>query len=569
MILRLFLCGCLWAVYANVQGLTLSLHGEHKQLYPQQNFVLQASLSQVQAPVLMDVYFSVQFPSGERYYFPKLNFVSLRNVATPLLSQWHASDVARNTLLNLPLSASLPVGLYKWTLLAVKAGQDAGDIRQWLAQTTLNMELLADENQSTLKLLSTLPFTLPLLDQQHSDSQQQQNLAADVDNNAPTLLNNIKYFASGEIDDNLNLTAFQYYLDGMVATKTTLPAINVADRIGVHLIDRNQRDVAGATIRLYSDNNNAPISSVTGHNGVVYFYPTLDHITNASLQIEVSYLGKTAKIQNKIQWQDLRQRDDNVMIELVYPEAIDQQPTVLDVMWVIDTTGKMEDELRYLNLEWHEIMASVQQWYPELKVRYGLRLYRDEGDAYVVRDFPFTSSLTQFLAILSDQKAAGGGDYPEAMVQALDSGLSANWSAEQTTVKLLFLITDAPPHEADLPALLPQINRARQNGIHVHTIAASGTDDNTAYILRSIAALTQGRYIFLSDSFWGQTLQSEAGVLCYQVSALKNVLQRVLISEIQGQRQEAYNLEIYRVSGDFNQGRCVSNAVNTGRLTDH
>lgn len=52
--------------------------------------------------------------------------------------------------------------------------------------------------------------------------------------------------------------------------------------------------------------------------------------------------------------------------------------------------------------------------------RFALIVYRDQGDQYVSRRFDFTNSLDDLRSELSRQRAAGGGDMPEAVHIALE-----------------------------------------------------------------------------------------------------------------------------------------------------
>src|SRR5690606_17566355 len=79
-------------------------------------------------------------------------------------------------------------------------------------------------------------------------------------------------------------------------------------------------------------------------------------------------------------------------------------------------------------------------------VRYGLVSYRDRGDAYVTRVTDFTDSVTEFQENLLRVVAAGGGDYPESLNEGLDMALNAVEWRTGDTIRLVFLVADAPPH---------------------------------------------------------------------------------------------------------------------------
>ncbi len=75
-----------------------------------------------------------------------------------------------------------------------------------------------------------------------------------------------------------------------------------------------------------------------------------------------------------------------------------------------------------------------------------MTLYRDRGDLFVTRTFDFTSSVDVFKAALAEVRAGGGGDTPEDLNAGLHEAVtSPSWRGDDT-VKLVFLIADAPPH---------------------------------------------------------------------------------------------------------------------------
>ena len=74
-----------------------------------------------------------------------------------------------------------------------------------------------------------------------------------------------------------------------------------------------------------------------------------------------------------------------------------------------------------------------------------------------------------------------------------------DWRAEDT-VRLIFLVADAPPH-LDYPQdfdYAQEMAVAAANGIKIFPIAASGTDDQAEFIFRQLAQFTQARFIFLT-----------------------------------------------------------------------
>lgn len=122
----------------------------------------------------------------------------------------------------------------------------------------------------------------------------------------------------------------------------------------------------------------------------------------------------------------------------------------VDVVFAIDTTGSMKDDIEKLRREL--VPRLIQELDVFKHIRIGLLLYRDYGDNYnyknlPVKPFPFTEDLSVFLKNLNDFTIVGreGGDVPEAVYEAL-YGAMEFYQWKPSAVKKVILIGDAPPH---------------------------------------------------------------------------------------------------------------------------
>lgn len=121
-----------------------------------------------------------------------------------------------------------------------------------------------------------------------------------------------------------------------------------------------------------------------------------------------------------------------------------------DVIFAIDTTGSMKDDVQELREVWiPELIEKVKEF---KSLRLGLLLYRDYGDTYnwmnlPVRKFEFTENVLNFKKNLNSFYIHGteGGDIPEAVYEALFSSLEYyKWRPEAE--RKIILIGDAEPH---------------------------------------------------------------------------------------------------------------------------
>lgn len=230
--------------------------------------------------------------------------------------------------------------------------------------------------------------------------------------------------------------------------------------------------------------------------------------------------------------------------------------TTLDVQLVIDTTGSMGDEIRYLQREFDDLAATIAARYPQAAQRWSLVLYRDQTDDYVVRWFDFRDSPSAFRDKLATASAGGGGDLPEAPDRALEVAHKLSWRRDPQTARLLFWVADAPHHVGNEGRLANALRGARDAGIHVYPVAASGVDDLAEHAMRSAAQLTGGRYLFLTDDSGLGNRHAEPHVPCYFVTQLDRAILRMIDIEMTGRYREPEATEIVRTGGNPRNGAC-------------
>ena len=208
--------------------------------------------------------------------------------------------------------------------------------------------------------------------------------------------------------------------------------------------------------------------------------------------------------------------------------------TELDLMFMIDTTGSMSDELEYLEKEVKDVIKRVANKNEALSINISVNFYRDESDEYVVLDNPFYTDINKIKEILKEQSADGGGDYPEAVHTAINNAVNEHqW--RENSVKLCFMVLDAPPHSekeiAGIDGMLKEyVMDAAKKGIRIIPVASSGVDVETEFLMRSYAVMTGGTYIFLTDDsgIGGSHLEPTVGD--YEVKALNDLMVEVILS---------------------------------------
>jgi len=131
---------------------------------------------------------------------------------------------------------------------------------------------------------------------------------------------------------------------------------------------------------------------------------------------------------------------------------------------------------------------------PDLKV--GLVAYRDKGDDYVTKVFDLSDDLDAIHGHLKKFTAAGGGDTPEHVNQALyDAVNKIKWSTDKKTLRIIFLVGDAPPHMdyTDDVKYPDSCKKAVEKDILINSIQC-GNDPECTKAWKDIALKAEGSF---------------------------------------------------------------------------
>jgi hypothetical protein len=229
---------------------------------------------------------------------------------------------------------------------------------------------------------------------------------------------------------------------------------------------------------------------------------------------------------------------------------------LLDVALVIDTTGSMGDEIAYLQAELIAISGRIAAFYPSAQQRWSLIVYRDTTDDYIVRWFGFREGVQGIREKLGQQRAGGGGDFPEAPEAAFETLNQLYWRTDPNVARIAFWIADAPHHASNAGAFTTALRNTRDLGVHVYPIASSGIDEKTELTMRSAAQITGGRYLFLTDDSGAGGPHKEPSIPCYFVTKLDDAMVRMVDIEMSGVYREPAREEIVRTGGNPRDGAC-------------
>lgn len=351
---------------------------------------------------------------------------------------------------------------------------------------------------------------------------------------------------AGEHDDLLNPELYASYLRraNLGQQMPELPRLDTSRVLTVAVKDRSGRPVPFAPVELACADGGR-LRLATTADGTVSFFPELDR------------LGQKVWLRaGQDEWREVAIATGGGGQQVQFTQRSDAVGAKkLDLMLVIDTTGSMSDEIRFLQAELQSILSSLRQRHPGLDIRIGFVFYRDVGDDYVTQTVPLTRDFNRAQAELGQRWAGGGGDYPEAMDQAMIRAEGQDWRPD--AVKSLLLVADAPPHDENVGLTWRTSERLRHKRVQIVPVAASGVADKAEYVMRAMAAMTQSRYTFLTDDSGIGNHHAPPAIDCYLVTRLDALLRRVIDSQISGRRIEPEKQEVIREVGNYDHGKCL------------
>lgn len=298
---------------------------------------------------------------------------------------------------------------------------------------------------------------------------------------------------AGEIDDNSAWDAHLSYRQNFLPAYSGLVHdVDVTQRQIITVTDPQGLPIIGARVMVYSGQT-LLTESRTYATGETLFFPSAWQGGG-----QQSYHVVVQKDETAVEFSLDPNAGSDWVVELDATNHADSIP--LDVLFLLDSTGSMADEIAQLQTNILAISEQINQIPGNVDTRYGLVTYRDRGDAYVTMQYDFVSNVTEFQTSLMAVQAGGGGDTPESLNEALHLAVQGlQWRGDDT-IKLIFLVADAAPHldYANDFDYAQEMVVASWEGIKIHPIASSGLTPDGEYIFRQLAQYTMGRFLFLT-----------------------------------------------------------------------
>jgi Mg-chelatase subunit ChlD len=299
----------------------------------------------------------------------------------------------------------------------------------------------------------------------------------------------VETVTAGVVDDNADFSA---YLAFLRRTQVEHRPRDVRERYLLEVKDGRGRAVADAEVAVQASNGHA-MWARTDTAGRAWLHP------NAFDPLRAHEYAVTARTDGR-QAAARLVRGQRSAVEVVLDAPAETGRARLDLVFLVDATGSMGDEIDKLKATLRTITAEVAALPSQPDICLGLVAYRDRSDAFLLRIHDFTNDVGGFLRdALLPLTANGGGDYPEAMNEALHETVHRlSWRGNGAT-RLVVLLADAPPHlDYGGPQYDETMVAALGKGIKVFSVGASGLDKQGEFIQRQIAQYTGGRFVFLT-----------------------------------------------------------------------
>ncbi len=332
--------------------------------------------------------------------------------------------------------------------------------------------------------------------------------------------------SAGEVDDNRQ---WEEYLEYLVEYQgPQVHEVDVSERYIITVRGSDGRPLPNALVRVASGGETL-FEGLTYASGQTLFFPQALPETGGVESFQVS--AEKDGVSRSLDFPRGAETGWNLTLDTA---ASYDSGVPLDVLFLLDSTGSMADEIDRIKDTLLSISARISDLPSQPDLRLGMVSYRDRGDEYITRVFDFDADAGRFSDTIHSVQADGGGDEPESLNEALHVALNApEWRTEDA-IRLVFLLADAPPH-LDYPQdydYAEEMVEARKRGIKIFSVASSGLNLRGEYIFRQIAQHTMGRFIFILYESPGGGVGTPHDVGEYTIERLDSLIVRLVEEEL-------------------------------------
>lgn len=242
-----------------------------------------------------------------------------------------------------------------------------------------------------------------------------------------------------------------------------------------------------AEITLLDESGNEVYTVIPDATGNCYLFPQWDAI---QYQISVKYWERTTG-------KEIVEKHFVSSSITLNIDGLENKRENIDIMFVVDTTASMTDEIDFLKNEIKKVVEEVTSE-NTVSIRVAILLYKDENELYKTLYSDFTTNIDEQVEFLANKIAYGGGDYEEAVADAFEEAVSKNWTSKDST-NILIHFADAPCHDDEINDWYNASLKLNQKGVRTISVASSGINKKTEYLMRSMSLITNGTYVYLTN----------------------------------------------------------------------
>jgi Mg-chelatase subunit ChlD len=216
----------------------------------------------------------------------------------------------------------------------------------------------------------------------------------------------------------------------------------------------------------------------------------------ASLQLRVDAWTRLATATSGTTVESEKPEDVPGLIRRIFDQGLPSGP--VDVVFCVDTTGSMGDDIEAVKRDMREILAHLRERNPDFRI--GVVAYRDIHDEYLTRTLAFlTDDEVMIEAAIAAIEVTGGDDWREHVYAGIHTALGQPWRRQAS--QHIVLMGDAPPHDDydNDPRTLESVTARAQTAplrVRIHTIGIKCDATCEATIRQEDAArAAQGRVI--------------------------------------------------------------------------
>lgn len=330
--------------------------------------------------------------------------------------------------------------------------------------------------------------------------------------------------SAGEVNDNERWDEYLLYVRQY--SDAPVHEVDVSERYVISVSDSADQPVHDARV-VVSAGKVTLFEGRTYANGQTLFFPlAFEESEGADSFVLLVEQGGVSR-----QMEFVRGGDRNWDVTLDLEQAAVDGGVPLDILFLLDATGSMADEIGQIKDSLLSISSRISALPSEPDLRFGMVAYRDRGDEFVTRLYDFEPDAERFLETIRGVVADGGGDWPESLNEALHVAVhQPEWRGDGA-IRLMFLIADARPH-LDYPddySYAIEMIEAHRRGMKIFSIASSGLEPPGEYIFRQIAQHTMGRFIFI---VYGEGGTTPHNVSRYTVQQLDDLVVSLVEEEL-------------------------------------